>query len=66
MKSVVDDFFLLYNLFFVFFMEIVCFFCIINILEMRYLDILKLFWKIGYRLFYVKFLYFMGGLKNIG
>ena len=34
--------------------------------EMRYSETSKLFWKTGYRLFQPKFLYFMGGPKNIG
>ena len=37
-----------------------------NTSEMRYSDITKRFWKAGYRLFHGKFLYFMGGPKNIG
>lgn len=66
MKCVVDGSFKLDNLSFVLFMETVQFFCTTITSEMRYSDTSKLFWKAGYRLFHAKFLYFMGGPKNIG
>ena len=33
---------------------------------MRNLEETKRFWKLGYRLFYANFLYFMGGPKHVG
>jgi hypothetical protein len=66
MKGIIDGTFPLDNLAFVLFMETVRFFSTKNTSEMRYSDTSKLFWKTGYRLFHTKFLYFMGGPKNIG
>ena len=66
MKSVNDETFPLENLAFVLFMETVRFFSTGSTSEMRYSEETKLFWKTGYRLFHAKFLYFMGGPKNIG
>ena len=36
-----------------------------NTSKMRNLEETKRFWKSGYRLFYAKFLYFMGGPKHV-
>ena len=65
-QLVANNSFPLDNLSLLLFLETVKFFYCANTSEMRYSDITKWFWKAGYRLFHGKFLYFMGGPKNIG
>jgi hypothetical protein len=48
------------------FLDTVNFFSCKSTTCMKYFPETKRFWKSGYRLFHAKFLYFMGGPKNVG
>jgi len=54
------------NISLILFLETVQFFNCQTTSQMRYSQESLRFWKAGYRLFNAKFLFFMGGPKNIG
>jgi hypothetical protein len=64
-ELVKNDKFPLDNLSLLLFLETIRFFATSSTSEMRYSDITKRFWKVGYRMFHGKFLYFMDGTKSV-
>ena len=66
LECVADDKFPLDNISLLLFLDTVRFFNTSTTNQMRYRQQTKTFWNAGRRLFHNKFLYFMGGPKNIG
>lgn len=65
-EMVVVGSFLMKNIVYLFFLDVVWWYSLESIIIMCYDDVVLRFWRIGYKLFYGCFFCFMSGLKNRG
>lgn len=65
-EMVVVGSFLMKNIVYLFFLDVVRWYSLESIIIMRYDDVVLRFWRIGYKLFYGRFFRFMSGSKNRG